>query len=104
MRTTVHLQSLLLAVLLLPLAACNMLSKKPYVEPTPPTVRCKQPATAPLPPAPKEDQWVDAALRLSKEAADWIVVVTGTVDKEREYRKIEHECIDKLEAEGLIRQ
>ena len=85
---------------------------RPSIQPTPPVVDCKQPATSPISAAPAADQWVDATpgvmgagmARLSEKAAVWIIELLGTVKKERDYRKIEHECLDEHEKKGLIRQ
>lgn len=76
----------------------------PSIKPIAPVVDCKQPATPPIAKPPREDAWVDKAARLSKEAADWISELLGTVRKERELRAIEHACLDQHAARGDIRQ
>jgi hypothetical protein len=45
-----------------------------------------------------------AAARLSEAAATWIADLLGIVTTERGLRKVEHACLDRHEAEGLIRQ
>lgn len=42
--------------------------------------------------------------RLSDDAAKWVADVLGIVDKEREYRAIEHGCLDAAEKKGYITQ
>ena len=76
--------------------------KPPSVGPTP--VRCKQPATAPVPAPPAADGWVDSFGRLSQEAATWIADLLGVVEKERALRAHEHRCLDEHEKRGLISQ
>jgi hypothetical protein len=89
------------------MTACSGASTKPSIPPTAPEVRCQQPVTAPLPKAPRGDQWIetrDAKARLSERAAAWIAELLATVRKERELRRIEHACLDEHEARGAIRQ
>lgn len=74
------------------------------IESTPPSVRCKQPATKPVAHPPEEAQWVDSYGRLSEPAATWIVDVLAILEEERKFRKIEHGCLDEAEKAGHITQ
>jgi hypothetical protein len=70
-------------------------------------VSCQQPATQRVPDAPRADRWITLqqnVARLSDEAAKWIADVLGIVDKEREYRAIEHGCLDEAAKKGYITQ
>jgi hypothetical protein len=42
--------------------------------------------------------------RLSEKAVSWIRDLLGIIDKEREYRGIEHRCLDEHEKRGDITQ
>lgn len=73
---------------------------------------CKQPETKIVARAPRADEWVDSVptldgqdkARLSETAVAWIRDLLGIVDKEREYRGIEHRCLDEHERKGDILQ
>ena len=107
---------LLLMVLVstLSMTACKTVSTVPSVAPTPPEVRCKQPASPPIPAAPRKDKWLEwlpplpgekqGVARLSESAARWIVDVLGVAEKREGLRNVEHECLDALEKKGLITQ
>ena len=79
-----------------------------------PLVNCKQPAAPAVPPEPKADEWVEwipprpgkveGEARLSERAVNWIIDVLGAIRVSEGYRRIEHKCLDELEAKGLIRQ
>jgi hypothetical protein len=101
-----RVRSLLLALACaLSIPGCKTASTLPSIAPTAPEVRCKQPDTPPIAKAPRGDEWVDKDRgQLSERAAVWVGALLGTVDKEREYRRIEHACLDKHEKRGDIRQ
>ena len=42
--------------------------------------------------------------RLSEKAVSWIRDILALLDKEREYRKVEHGCLDEHEKKGDITQ
>lgn len=42
--------------------------------------------------------------RLSQKAADWVVAMLGAYRGAEGLRTVEHECLDKLQEKGLIRQ
>jgi hypothetical protein len=94
----------LLLALALSTSACKEGSTRPSIPPTAPEVRCKQGDTPPIGKAPREDEWIDRAGRVSEALLNWIDSILGTVRKERELRKIEHACLDQHEARGDIRQ
>lgn len=82
------------------------------MKPEPVEVRCKQ-GPAPAPPSlPKKDEWVEwvpsidgpGAARLSQKAADWVVAMLAAYRGAEGLRTVEHECLDKLQEKGLIRQ
>ncbi len=92
------------------------MSTPPSVRPTPPVVSCKQPAGPDIPPAPREDEWIEfipplagvsgaqGVARLSERAVTWIIEAVTVTRKEKALRKIEHDCLDEAEKQGLIRQ
>ncbi len=95
------------------MTACSSVSTKPSVLQTVSEVRCKQPATPPIPAAPDAANWIDCspvpgssipACRLSETASEWIAELLGIVTKERKLRKVEHQCLDDAEKQGLIQQ
>ncbi len=96
------------------MSACKTTSTRPYVEPTPPEVRCKQQEGPQVPRAPRADAWVEwappqpgeeqGAARLSRQAVEWISAVLAAVRVERGLRQAEHDCLDRLEERGLITQ
>lgn len=62
--------------------------------PEPPIVSCQQGKTRPVgePPA---DWWADGPA--------WVAEVLGTLRQERALRAAEHECLDRLRAQSIIR-
>ena len=85
------------------------------MKPTPPVVRCKQQDGPQIPKPPLADEWIawtppvtaagiEAMAVLSEAAVTWIVEAAGVVRTEKGLRKVEHDCLDKLEKEGLIQQ
>lgn len=91
-------------LLVLLLAGCGGMST---IKPQAPLVQCKQAVSAPTPPAPRADAWVDDSFgmaRLSQEAVDWIVEVLALREKDVQLRAIEHACLDGYEKDGQIRQ
>lgn len=80
-----------------------------------PEVRCSQKTVNPLVArAPRSEEWLEwlppapgqsvGTARLSERASTWVVDVLATVEKLRGVRQAEHDCIDRLEREGLISQ
>ncbi|MGH8074273.1 MAG: hypothetical protein ACREO4_09385 [Lysobacter sp.] len=67
-----------------------------------------------MPREPKADEWIEwnpprpgkdtGEARLSEKAVNWIIDVLSVVRVGEGYRKVEHGCLDELEAKGLIRQ
>lgn len=85
------------------------------MKPTPPAVRCKAQDGPAVRPAPAAAAWVEwlppkpteggpGVARLSEAAARWVNDTLKVVTTEKGLRKAEHECLDKLEREGLIQQ
>lgn len=83
------------------------------MKPTPPVVRCKSQPGPLVQTQPAADEWVEyvpvlgnaaGMARLSKAAVDWINSTLAVVKVEKGLRKTEHDCLDKLEKEGLIQQ
>jgi len=97
---------------ILSISGCKTLSTVPSVKPTPPEVRCKQPDGPDVKTAPRSDQWIEwlpglngpGIARLSEKAAAWIADTLGVVRTEKGLRKVEHDCLDKLDDKGLITQ
>jgi hypothetical protein len=111
MKTSRLLLLAVLVALCLFLPACKhdstLLSNGQTIKPQPPRVSCKQPATPKLVKSPREDEWVEIVsgkARLSEDAVTWIASLVATLDKERDYRKVEHGCLDLAEKKGLIQQ
>ena len=66
---------------------------------------CQQPATEPVPLPPRADEWVEVkqgVALLSERAATWVQGLLGTLTKERELRRLEHECVDTLVEKKVI--
>lgn len=103
---------LLVLACILSTSGCKTLSTTPVVKPTPPEVRCKQPAGPDVKALPRSDQWVEwlpslegpGVARLSEKAAAWIADTLGVVRQEKGLRKVEHDCLDALDKKGLITQ
>lgn len=108
---------LLVLVFTLSMSGCKTASEPrelPQLKPEAPLVNCKQPAAPLTPKEPKADEWIewnpprpgktDGEARLSERAVNWIIEVLGVVRVSEGYRKVEHGCLDQLEAKGLIRQ
>ncbi len=81
------------------------------MKPTPPRVDCKQQATPDISPAPRADDWLSTVesaggkvVRLSEDAAKWVIQVLGIATQERQLRKIEHQCLDDLAKKKIIVQ
>ena len=121
MSTKPRRQRLLLLLVLactLSIVGCKTGSKLralPQLAPEAPEVRCKQPTGPVVPPLPRADEWVEwvpprpgvagtVEARLSEKAANWVIESLSVQRVIYGYRAIEHECLDRLEAEGLIRQ
>ena len=75
----------------------------PSKPPTPPIVDCEQGKTEDLTPfpalpagAPITDTWM-------RSVYGWANQTTGVVTQERQLRTIEHGCLAKLRAKGVIR-
>src|SRR3546814_12968555 len=87
----------------------------PHLKPEPPLVSCRQPASPAVPKEPKADEWIEwnpprpgstttaGQARLSERAVNWIIEVLGIVRVSDGYRRVEHSCLDDLEAKGLIK-
>lgn len=93
--STVTARCVLLASLALFLPACSTSSIRPSEPPQPPRVDCAQgwagdPARAPRTEA--VGQWIEYARSL-----------LGIVLFERQQRALEHACVGRLKAEGVIR-
>ena len=110
---------LLVLVCILSMSGCKTGSAKrelPQLKPEAPLVNCKQPAAPAVPKEPKADEWIEwnpprpgsataaGEARLSERAVNWIIEVLGVVRVSEGYRKVEHGCLDQLEAKKLIRQ
>ena len=82
------------------------------MKPEPVEVRCKQQSAPPLAALPKADEWVEwvpavtgpGSARLSKKAAAWVIDILGAYRASESLRGVEHNCLDRHEKEGLIRQ
>lgn len=80
----------------------------------PPRVTCKQARSNYVPAVPADDQWVEwvppsqdlpqGAARLSEPAVVFVTGVLAELAKERSLRDTEHECLDRAEDAGDIRQ
>ncbi|AHB12234.1 o-spanin [Xylella phage Salvo] len=108
---------LLVLVFTLSTSGCKTGSAKrelPQLKQEAPLVNCKQPASPAVPREPKADEWIEwnpprpgkteGEARLSERAVNWIIDVLGVVRVSEGYRRVEHGCLDDLEAKGLIRQ
>ena len=108
---------LLVLACILSMSGCKTGSAKrelPQLKQEAPLVNCKQPATPAVPREPKADEWIEwnpprpgkteGEARLSERAVNWIIDVLGVVRVSEGYRRVEHKCLDELEAKGLIRQ
>lgn len=85
----------LLSATLLCLTACA--TRSPTL-PEPPIVACEQPATAPVPPPP-----IATTTAWLQDGPAWAAEVLGVLRQERAYRAREHECLDRLRAQSIIR-
>lgn len=108
---------LLVLVFTLSMSGCKTGSAKrelPQLKQEAPLVNCKQPASPAVPREPKADEWIEwnpprpgkteGEARLSERAVNWIIDVLGVVRVSEGYRRVEHGCLDDLEAKKLIRQ
>lgn len=65
-----------------------------------------------MPALPKASEWVEwvpamtgpGSARLSKKASAWVLDMLGAYRASESLRGVEHDCLDKLQQEGLIRQ
>ena len=82
--------SLCIAVMVSMMTACATPSKLPSTRPTP-QVDCRQPGTdyVPAPPVASIEEWV-------KHGPLWALDILDLLTQEREYRRVEHRCMDKL--------
>ena len=75
--------------------ACSTNSIRPSEPPQPPRVDCAQGHAADPAPAPRAEvvgEWIEYARSL-----------LGIVVYERQQRALEHRCVERLKAEGVIR-
>ena len=66
--------------------------------PEPPIVACEQGATEPV-----ADPPIDTTTSWLQDGPAWAAGVLGLLRQERSLRAIEHDCLDRLRAEGVIR-
>lgn len=66
--------------------------------PEPPIVECEQPATPNVATPP-----IDTTTSWLQDGPAWAVEVLGVLRQERAYRAREHECLDRMRAQSIIR-
>ena len=66
--------------------------------PEPPIVACEQPATEPV-----ADPPIDTTTSWLQDGPAWAAGVLGLLREERSLRAIEHDCLDRLRSDGVIR-